>query len=495
MRCFAVMAGLGLLAAAAPAAAQPLPAWLKPCHVDGVDHQVACGVLKRPLDPAAPQGVQIDLHVTVLPALARNKKPDPVFFFAGGPGQSAIALAGPVAQLTRRLGNRRDVVLIDQRGTGKSAPLSCPEPPQTTPLAEATGVAQQIKAAARCLSVLQSLPHGDLRHYTTTVAMQDVDAVRQALGAERINLMGGSYGTRAALEYQRQFPKAVRRAVLDGLAPPDMVLPEAFSSDSQAALDAMFNACEAQAPCRDRHPRLRAQWRELLEGAPRAMSAQHPATGEREMLQVDREMLLSLVRAPLYGPALAAGLPEAIARAAGGDLTPLVGLAGALGGNRRSLQLAMGMHFTVVCAEDGPRIGSGAGGAPSPEFGAMYANLYRQVCASWPRGTVPAAFYDIPTAQTPVLLLSGGADPATPPRHGERTKQRLGAKAAHVVVREAGHGTLSLACLRETIFRFIDEEDEAAALALRAECADKLPRPLAWLPPRASAPAASGAQR
>ena len=97
----------------------------KPCRLRGVEHEALCGVIARPLDPAQPQSVQIDVHFAVLPALARNKLPDPVFFFAGGPGQSAIEIAATVGAMLGRFTNRRDIVLIDQRGVGKSAPLVC----------------------------------------------------------------------------------------------------------------------------------------------------------------------------------------------------------------------------------------------------------------------------------------------------------------------------------------------------------------------------------
>ena len=116
---------------AAPALALLVPflasaqALLQPCRVTGIKTGVQCGVLVRPLDPARPDGVQIDIHYVVVPALARRKLADPVFLLAGGPGQSAIALAPLVAQQMSRLGNRRDLVLIDQRGTGRSAPLMC----------------------------------------------------------------------------------------------------------------------------------------------------------------------------------------------------------------------------------------------------------------------------------------------------------------------------------------------------------------------------------
>jgi pimeloyl-ACP methyl ester carboxylesterase len=215
----AALLALAPCVSAGPASAAPT-AELKPCRLRGLEHDALCGVLKRPLDPARPQGPQIDLHYAVLPALARNKRPDPVFFLAGGPGQSAIELAGLVSSEFARTLNRRDVVLIDQRGTGRSAPLRCEEADELMrPLSDLLDEAIQRQRVSACRTRLQALPYGDLRFFTTTLAMADLEAVRAALGAARINLVGASYGTRAALEYMRLYPAAVRRVVLDGTAP------------------------------------------------------------------------------------------------------------------------------------------------------------------------------------------------------------------------------------------------------------------------------------
>ena len=476
-------AALGFAAAATLA----LPAWaegaaLRPCRLAGVEHEALCGTVLRPLDPAAPAGPRIDVHFAVLPALARNKKPDPVFFFAGGPGQGAIGLAGPLSRQMARLLNRRDVVLIDQRGTGRSAPLQCEPEAPTRPLREALDPDRQRVELERCRAALEQLPHGDLRQYTTTIAMADAEAVRQALGAERINLVGGSYGTRAALEYLRQFPQAVRRVVLDGVAPPDMALPASFSTDNQAALDALLAACGADAACQARHPQLRALWTTLLQGLPRTVTVAHPVTGRDETLTLTREMVLGLVRAPLYVPVLASALPHAVAEAAQGRYAALLGLASAMGTARDSeLRLAAGMHFSVVCAEDLPRL-AGSSDRPGADFGASFADLYLKTCAHWPRGAVPDGFYRMPAAPAPVLVLSGGIDPVTPPRHGERAVQALGPKARHVVVPHAGHGVMGLGCMRDVVFRFVDAASDDEALKVDAGCAQGIPRPPAFAP-------------
>ena len=476
---------VGLLALVPWGAAQA--AGLQPCRVDGLPHEVQCGSLERALDPARPEGPRFTLHYVVVPALARRKLPDPVFLLAGGPGQSAVSLAAQVMPLLARLNNRRDIVFVDQRGTGRSAPLDCEEP-RDVALAEAADPAQQLRRLAQCRDRLLRLPYAkrlaDLGLFTTTLAMQDLDAVREAVGAERINLVGASYGTRAALEYQRQFPQGVRRSVLDGVAPPDMVLPVSAGADAQAALDALFAACSSEPACTRQWPALRQAWDTVLASLPRVVTVADPLSGRPETFTLSRDLLLGAVRAPLYVPTLAAGLPAAIQAAAEGRFEPLAALAGVLS-RRSGPRLFTGMHFAVICSEDAPRLPATAP-TPSRDFGAGLAPLYQQACADWPRGVVPEAFYRVAAAVTPVLLLSGGIDPATPPRHAKRMADALGAKARHVVVPNAGHGLLGSGCVPDLLYRFIDARDDADALAIDVACATAIPRPPAFVPPLAS---------
>jgi pimeloyl-ACP methyl ester carboxylesterase len=474
------------LAAASPSALADAPP--SPCRLRGVEHEVLCGSVARPLDPSRPQGLRIEVHYAVLPAPARNKKPDPVFFFAGGPGQSAIEIAPSVAAMLARFSNRRDIVLVDQRGTGRTAPLTCEPDDPARPLSEQFDLARQRERLDDCLARLQAQPHGDLRFFTTTIAMADADAVRAALGAERINLVGGSYGTRAALEYQRQFPQRVRRMVLDGVAPPDMALPRSFSIDNQAALDSMLAACAAdKAGCAAREPQLASRWRALLATTPRAASLVHPVTGRFEHIELSRDLLLGMVRGPLYVPALASALPVAIGDAARGRFEPIAALAMASGGARRGAQVAAGMHFAVVCAEDMPRIDAAGAETPGADFGDGQADLYRAVCPGLPRAEVPAAFYGMTTAPAATLVLSGGIDPVTPPRHGERVARMLGAKARHVLVANAGHGVMGLGCMRDVLYRFVDAASDDEALQVDASCATAVPRPPMFMPTAAAA--------
>ena len=482
----ALCAGLAALAiqCGSASAAQAL----SECRLPGLRHSVLCGVVQRPLDPARPAGAQIDVHYVVVPAMARRKLPDPVFMLAGGPGQSAIDIAPATLALFSRLNNRRDIVYVDKRGTGRSAPLACADT-RHEPLAAQADPNRPFEQLMACQAALLKLPYihapADLGLFTTTIAMQDLDAVRRQLGATRINLVGVSYGTRTALEYQRQFPGAVRRSVLDAVAPPDMALPASFSTDGQAAWDALLRDCEHDPGCQRRFPSLRTDWPALLKSLPKPVTATPPSGGAAERFQMTREMLLGAVRGALYSPAVAAALPAAVTQAAAGRYEGLIGL-GALLTSGKTIPTAMGMHFSVVCAEDmaGPA-GTGQAGAnpPGADFGTDPAALYERVCARWPRGAVPAAFYRVLPSPAPTLLFSGGLDPVTPPRHGERIAKALGASARHVVVANAGHGVMAIGCARDVVYRFIDAADDRDATAVDATCLSAIPRPPAFQPP------------
>jgi pimeloyl-ACP methyl ester carboxylesterase len=462
-----------------PVVAQADLAW-SACWLPGVERAARCGVLTRPLDPAAPQGRAVTLHLAMLPARSRRPAADPVVFFAGGPGQSAIDLAGPLHTWLAPVLAQRDVLLIDQRGTGRSAPLRCEEDDPTLRTLAAQLQPPSNAMAQRCLARLQALPHGDVRQYTTSIAMADVEVVRAALGVERWNLIGVSYGSRAALEFLRQQPQRVRRVVLDGVVPPDVNVPLSAAQASQRALEGMFAGCEADAACARQYPQLRRQWHQLQTGLPREVTVPHPVSGQPERFTLTHEVLAALVHAPLYAPFLAAGLPLAIDAAAAGRFTPLVGLAAALG--QAQSRLASGMHFSVLCSEDGPALWQ----APAASGAQALVAPYRDICRRWPRGPVPEAFYRVGPAPVATLLMSGEWDPVTPPSQAQRLQTQLGTRAQSLVMPGQGHGQLSQGCVGELVARFLDAPNDEAAQAVVQQgaprCTRARPRPLAVLP-------------
>ena len=458
-----------------------LPGWAgaatQACRVPDFPQEVQCGKVQRPLDPARPDGQKIDINYVVVPSQDRNKLPDAIVLLAGGPGQSAISVAGWGQFAFSRLNRRRDLVFVDQRGTGRSAPLNCPELDSN---AELLDTAQVYQNAQKCLVRLQALPYGDLGQFTTTIAMQDLDAVRQAQGYAKINLVGVSYGTRAGLEYLRQFPQSVRRVILDGVVPPDVRL---SSSDAQLALDAVFAGCAKDARCNAAYPQLAERWSKLLAGLPRQVTLIHPRLGNEMQMQMTRDVVVGMVQKSLYAPMNLAGLPYALTQAEQGRYAPLVALSGATNLPGQA-SIAYGMHFSVWCSEEYARLPTTPA---ADDFSRLMDGMYKKICEKWPRATVPAGFYTIPRSPAPVLLLSGGIDPVTPAAHGSHVAAALGPQALHLSVSNAGHGLMSQGgCLRELAYRYLNAGSDAEALKVDTSCVRQIPRPLAWqmpLPP------------
>ena len=468
-----------VLALPLAAAAQPGPS-LEACRLKDIARELRCGHVEVPENPDAAGGRRITIRFAVQPAVARDKMPDPLFVFAGGPGQSAMRVAGSLQPLLAPLNARRDIVFIDQRGTGRSNPLACRPPGHAAPLAESLDSEAQIAQLLDCLRRLRRA--SDLAQYATWIAVRDVEAVRAALGYARINLWGASYGTRAALEYLRQFPDRVRAAVLDGMAPASMQLPASFAVDGEQALAGLIAGCDASADCRARYPGLAASIERLLREADQGVHVRvpHPLSGELQDGRFDRATLANLLRAPLYAPTLAAVLPYALAQAAAGEYAPLVALSTAVSGSVAE-DFAEGMHFAVICAEDMPRVdAAAAAAAAATRFGNGVLDMYRRVCREVPVRPPAAGFYETPPATAPVLLLSGGVDPATPPRHAQAVAEAL-PNSRHLVAPALGHGVSMQGCAPELVRRFIRQ---ANFDAIDGGCLEKLPAPRFFQPPR-----------
>ncbi|HET7730506.1 MAG TPA: alpha/beta hydrolase [Usitatibacter sp.] len=449
---------------------------LTPCRLPGVEAQAQCGTLAVWEDRVAREGRRIDIHVAVVPARLRARERDPVVIFAGGPGQGAISLAAQVMPLFTRLNDTRDILFVDQRGTGDSNPLDC-EDDEAQPLQAMFEDKLPERVVRSCLEQLDADP----RQYVTSVAVQDLEEIRAALGYPTLNLWGGSYGTRVALEYLRRNPGRVRSMVLDGAAPADMKLPLSFVPDGEAALQRLLDACDAEALCRSTYPGLRvtiAALRSQLARRPARVSIQDPRTGDRQTIQVNENVFLSGLFRPLYVAELASLLPFGVASAAAGDFNPL------LAQNLEftsdvSENLAVGMHLSVICAEDVPRITrQDLESLGQSFFGRALVDDFVRACAIWPRGEVPKDFYDPVESRVPTLILSGGIDPATPPRHGDRIAATL-PNSRHLVAPHLGHGVSLHGCAPRLIESFVRK---ASAADLDGKCLERIPRPLFVLP-------------
>ena len=472
------LAALGLAAAACGPGheAQRATLALSDCRLPGVEAMARCAKHEVFEDREAQSGRRIHISVAVVPARNRAREPDPIVVFAGGPGQGAVSLAAQVMPLFARMNDVRDIVFVDQRGTGSSYPLNC-EPDEPQKLQALFEDAMPERLVRQCLERLEADP----KQYVTPFAVADLEEIRAGLGYAKLNLWGGSYGTRVALEYTRRHGAHVRTMTLDGAAPPTMKLPLSFVADGEAALKRMLDACDDQVLCRSTYPDLRATiaaLRSRLSRRPERTSIQDPRTGVREMIQVNESVLLSGIFRPLYVAEMASLLPLGLVSAAAGDFNPL--LAPNLEfANDISENLAVGMHLSVICAEDIARV--------SPQdldvldasfFGRALVDDFIRACSIWPRGKLPHDYYEPLTSDVPTLILSGGIDPATPPRHGDTVARTL-KNARHLVAPHLGHGVSLHGCAPRLIDAFIRKADAAG---VDGKCLERIPRPLFALP-------------
>lgn len=454
------VAWLGLCGAAVTAAdtAPAAHLALSDCRLEHPEHVLSiaarCGELEVPEDRSHPAR-HIRLKVAVVPALNLRGHADPLFVLAGGPGQAASEFYVGVAGAFTRVQRERDIVLVDQRGTGGSNALDC-EFPEEDELADMTPVQIRLHAET-CLASLASDP----RHYTTSVAVGDLDEVRAALGYERINLYGVSYGTRVAQHYLRRYPQRVRAMVLDGIVPPGVALVADGALQAQHALDLIFERCRVETACRAAFHDPAATFAELrsvLERRPAIVSMPDPVTGVVHNETIRPVHLQVATRFLSYSPDRAALLPlllhEALVRH---NLAPLAAQADLLT-ERYANAVSYGMHNAVVCTEDASLLESAAidrAALTRTYLGTQQLDGLIEVCKTWPRGVIDSDLHARLDSPVPALLLSGTADPVTPPSYGERVRGGL-PQSLHVVLEGQGHGQLGTGCVPRLLADFLE---------------------------------------
>ena len=456
--CLALPLILGVIAAAHAAPG-------KTCHLPGAEEALRCVKVEVPLDYAQP-GKTLAIHVTVAAAYREAARPDPLFILAGGPGQAGSDVLPVVNAAFRRVRATRDIVLIDQRGTGLSGKLDCKSPPNVESLSE-----EQLDAEARkCIESLAAPYH----LYTTDAAARDIEKVRLALGYKQVNLWGGSYGTRLAQHYARLYPASVRTMVLDGVAAPDQVIPLG-AHDAQAALAATFSQCEKDAACARAFPGLRTEFAGLLARVtkePVRIEMNDPRTAELRTVSVDRRRFLATVHRALYSQADARTLPFLIHGAAQGRWQPFVARSNRESDYSVDGSMSSVLYLSVICAEDFPRITQQLQDEDARDS-FMGTPQTQQMAALCPllkvKPVAPAAATPI---SAPVLMLSGAQDPVTPPRRAEAAARSMTA-ARHLVVQNGGHIVSTLGCVPRLMREFLDQPEKQ----LNAACLKEIPAP------------------
>jgi pimeloyl-ACP methyl ester carboxylesterase len=473
-----VLAGLilGLGQSIATAAGAPTLT-LQPCRLEHPARMLAlpaeCGALEVPENPDAPEGRKIQLFVARVPAISLKKAPDPLFLIAGGPGTSAVDLYTSSAPPFDRVRRDRDIVLVDQRGTGRSNRLDCKY--EDRDLFERIDEVEVGPENIKCRDELSK--KADLRMYTTSIAVRDLDAVRQALGYERINLYGGSYGTRVAQHYARRFPKSTRTLILDGVVNPQQVLGPAIALDAERALERILDRCKRHTSCEqafgdptaDYHA-LRAQ----LESKPVRATVSEAASGRPLEFDFTTRHLSAVLRFASYNDDQAALLPLSLHLAV--HENNFMPLANQFRVFARSLEeaFAYGMHNSVACSEDTPFIDTAKldfAALDATHMGAEQVEQLLEACRDWPRGVVDPDLHAPLESHAAALLLSGSDDPVTPPVYAQ-IAQRGFPDSKHVIIAGHGHGQLTAPCVDRVIADFIHA---GSARDLDASCTQKIP--------------------
>jgi pimeloyl-ACP methyl ester carboxylesterase len=366
---------------------------LAPCNIEEVG-SARCGAVKVPENRTVRGSRQIGLNVVVLPATGVKRAKEAIYIFQGGPGQAATTLADFYARTYEGARARHDIVLVDQRGTGKSNGLRCPYPEGALDLFPPDVI-------RRCRESLSA----DLARYTTDEAVRDAEAVRRALGYDRLHLYGTSYGTRVAMRYAQLYPRRVRTLTLKGVVPPLYRLPETFAADTERALELTFEDCAADADCRARYPELRRDFEKLRAALPHG--------------ELTRGVVAAGMRSILQSTGSAADLPRLIHAAAEGNWEPLESTIRRIR-KQASEAVFTGMMLSVACSEDVAFVNGQQ--VDQTFMGSYWIDQLRGGCAEW---KVPKVEMKPAVVRVPALLISGHLDPATPPRMAEEARTYL----------------------------------------------------------------------
>ncbi|MCS6124343.1 alpha/beta hydrolase [Shewanella baltica] len=415
------------------------------CYVEGVSDRLNCGFVTVPENPNKPDGKQIQVHYVVLPAVKNVNHEEALLAIAGGPGQSAIDNAAGFDAMLSKVRQQRDILLIDQRGTGRSNLLTCDEGAQS-PLSFDDDNADTLAETQKCLAKIDA----DVTQYGSLNAIKDFEAVRQHLGYKKLHVYGISYGTRMAQLYMRLYPAHLATVTLDGIVPMQQSVLEIGASIDRG-FDLLFKDCQETAACHAQFPELKAEFDQVaasLAKAPVMENVYDPVTGEKTMLTMTRGKFYGSIRMALYQANVRALVPHAIHQAAKHNFQPILGLYSLTIDNAG---MAMGMHASVVCGEDMHRITPAMREQAQHSFmGKTMLEGLEATCEVWKVPAVDDSFSEPISSDIPTLLLSGEIDPATPPSWGELAMEKL-TNAKHFVAPYATHGVAYQSCANNLI--------------------------------------------
>jgi len=426
---------------------------LNNCHIKGIRQQVQCGTLAVPENYAKPDAVKIDINFVILPAIDNSKNKLPLMFLAGGPGQAATELSAQIYRGFNEIRKTRDLILIDQRGTGESQPLQCEDSLEMDPY---TTVPEDFSLAdiEQCLAQLT----GDLSQYNSENSIRDFDAVRAALGHQQVHIYGGSYGTRAGLVYMRMFPTSLKSVVLDSVGPIEVPI-GLFGKSAEQSFNKLIENCQSETSCATQYPELAQEFATItnkLSQAPVTVKIAHPRLGTNTAFTISKDKFISSIQMQLYSMETRSLVPLLIHQAYLGDYKPLAGL---IAQSEGGMGIYIGLHFNIVCNEDYPKISASmkADDAENTFAKGMSLEMIGKVCPVWPKYQPSANFYQTVSVDIPTLIMSGELDPVTPVSNGEKSHNNL-PNSHHVIAKNNAHIVASTPCGINIVNEFLEKQ-------------------------------------
>jgi len=441
---------LGLLSITTTTWANDNKLTLDNCHLGEIRSQVKCGKLEVPENYQKPDGDKISVNFAVLPAIDDSEYKAPLMFLAGGPGQAAVELATGLNRVFREVRKTRDIILVDQRGTGESSALSC-EFEAVDNVYSTLPDALDPQEVKDCVSQFK----GDVTQYNSENAIRDFDAIRAALGHEKLNIYGGSYGTRAGLVFMRMFPESLESVVLDSVGPIEVPI-GMFGQSGARSFNLLIDNCKNSESCHKAFPNLAEEFQAVktrLANEAVTVDILHPRLGTPTKLVLDDTKFTGNLRFQLYGMEGRSMVPLVIHQAFLGNYQPLIGLMARTEGEQL---VYTGLLFNIVCNEDIPRLSMADKAADAKNnFDGKDSHLaWDMVCPFFPEYRPSEDFYQSVTADIPTLILSGNLDPVTPPSNGDYSAKTL-PNSHHIVVENASHTVAMSTCASDIIQEFL----------------------------------------
>ena len=418
---------------------------LKPCRVEGMKEEGRCGIYEVYENRKTRAGKKIPLKIIVIPA--RNPHPDqgPIFYMAGGPGETATELTDLVVSSGDI--EEHEVVIMDQRGTGEGHWLDCKSPGSDDNLEAYLDGPFDAASARTCRDELSK--KFDLSQYTTPNFADDLEEVREAMGYDKININAGSFGTYAAQIYMRRHGEHVRTAYLTSLVTLADRVPLYHARSAQAGLDQLFKECDEDSACRAAYPKLRENFATLLIKAreqPIETFVHHPVTGARTKIHLSERAFADAIRVMMYRTPR--DVPYLIERAAAGDFNPFAeaGLRanrGIYSGGR------IGLHYCITCNEFVSRIRADEidTATQGSYLGSWRVRAQMAACNEWPKSELPPDYFEPFQVKAPTLVVSGANDPASRPPNSKEIEKSYLPNAVQIVVPGAAH-TPENPCIR-----------------------------------------------